>query len=87
MYSVWYGRRHRLPLKNAILWIYLGRNIPKQLGARNKKKRQQKLLGLEKEKVKMGLHMDRKKKKKKKPTTPAVPRRSPIQVLSRPDTA
>ena len=25
--------------------------------------------------------------KKKKPTTPAVPRRSPIQVLSRPDTA
>ena len=65
MYSVWYGRRHRLPLKNAILWIYLGRNIPKQLGARNKKKRQQKLLGLEKEKVKMGLHMDRKKKKKK----------------------
>ena len=26
-------------------------------------------------------------KKKKKPTTPAVPRRSPIQVLSRLDTA
>ena len=26
-------------------------------------------------------------KKKKKLTTPAVPRRSPIQVLSRPDTA
>ena len=25
--------------------------------------------------------------KKKKPTTPAVPRRSPIQVLSRPDAA
>jgi len=25
--------------------------------------------------------------KKKKPTTPAVPRRSPIKVLSRPDTA
>ena len=27
------------------------------------------------------------KKKKKKPTTPAVPRRSPIQVLSRLNTA
>ena len=25
--------------------------------------------------------------KKEEPTTPAVPRRSPIQVLSRPDTA
>ena len=86
VYSVWYGCRHRLPLKNAILWIYLGRNSPKQLGARNKNKRQQKLLGLEKEKLKLKLLMDR-KKKKKKPTTPAVPRRSPIQVLSRPDTA
>ena len=29
----------------------------------------------------------KKKKKKGKPTTPAVPRRSPIQVLSGPDTA
>ena len=27
------------------------------------------------------------KKRRKKPTTPAVPRRSPIQVLGRPDTA
>ena len=29
----------------------------------------------------------KKKKEKEKPTTPAVPRRSPIQVLSGPDAA
>ena len=37
----------------------------------------------------VGSGQKKKKKKlgKKKPTTPAVPRRSPIQVLSGPDTA
>ena len=33
------------------------------------------------------LKEEKKKGKKKKPTAPAVPRRSPIQVLGRPDAA
>ena len=87
MYSVWYGRRHRLPLKNAIYahtWVGTFRNNWKQ-ETKKKRKTTESLRFIEGEsetRVTYGAQ-----KKKKKPTTPAVPRRSPIQVLSRPDTA
>ena len=87
VYSVWYGRRHRLPLKNAIYahtWVGTFRNNWKQ-ETKKKRKTTESLKFIEGEsetRVTYGTQ-----KKKKKPTTPAVPRRSPIQVLSRPDTA
>ena len=87
VYSVWYGRRHRLPLKNVIYahtWVGTFRTNWKPETNKNKTTEVVRFREGESE---TGVTYGPKKTTKKKPATPAVPRRSPIQVLSRPDTA